>query len=196
MSSGVLMHYGRSKKDGAIYGSGRYPLGSGEDPYQHEEGFNAAVRKLKKTINPETGKLYSEREIAQIYNITDKFGNPSVTKLRAKVSIAKNEEMAAKQAYAVKLKEHGYSNTEIGRRMGENESNVRSYLKAYEEHKTDVLTNVSNTLKSNIDKDERFIDISPGTELDMGVTRTKLNTAVAMLEEQGYEKIVVQVPQM
>ena len=196
MSSGVLMHYGRSKKDGAIYGSGRYPLGSGEDPYQHEEGFNAAVRKLKKTINPETGKLYSEREIAQIYNITDKFGNPSVTKLRAKVSIAKNEEMAAKQAYAVKLKEHGYSNTEIGRRMGENESNVRAYLKAYEEHKTDVLTNVSNTLKSNIDKDERFIDISPGTELDMGVTRTKLNTAVAMLEEQGYEKIVVQVPQM
>lgn len=196
MSTGVLMHYGRSKKDGAIIGSGRYPLGSGEEPFQHEEGFNVAVRKLKKSINPETGKLYSERDIAKLYNITDKFGNPSVTKLRAKVSIAKNEEMAAKQSYAVKLKEHGYSNTEIGRRMGENESNVRAYLKAYEEHKTDVLTNVSNTLKSNVDKDGRYIDISPGTELDMGVTRTKLNTAVAMLEEQGYEKIVVQVPQM
>ena len=172
MSAGVLMHYGRSKKDGAIIGSGRYPLGSGDDPYQHQEGFNVAVRMLKKSINPDTGKLYTEREIAEYYGITDKFGNPSVTKLRAKVSIAKNEEMAAKQAYAVRLKEHGYSNTEIGRKMGENESNVRNYLKSYEEHKTDVLTNVSNTLKDNVDKDGRFIDISPGTELDMGVTRT------------------------
>ena len=117
MSTDVLMHYGRSKTDGAIIGSGRYPLGSGEDPFQHEEGFNVAVRKLKKTINPETGKLYSEREIAKLLNITDKYGNPSVTTLRAKVSIAKNEEMAAKQAYAVRLKEHGYSNTEIGRRI-------------------------------------------------------------------------------
>ena len=196
MSAGVLMHYGKSKKDGAIIGSGRYPLGSGDDPYQHEEGFNVTVRKLKKTVNPETGKLYSEREIAGLLDVTNRWGQPDVNKLRAKVSIAKNEEMAAKQAYAVRLKEHGYSNTEIGRRMGENESNVRNYLKAYEEHKTDVLTNVSNTLKDNVDKDGRYIDISPGTELDMGVTRTKLNTAVAMLEEQGYQKITVQVPQM
>lgn len=196
MSAGVLMHYGKSKKDGAIIGSGRYPLGSGEEPYQHEEGFNDAVRKLKKTTNPETGKLYSEREIAQYYGILNKKRQPDVNKLRAKVSIAKNEQMAAKQAYAVRLKEHGYSVTEIGRRMGINESSVRDALKAYEQHKTDILTNVSNTLKANIDKDGRYIDISPGTELDMGVTMTKLKTAVAMLEEQGYVKITVQVPQM
>ena len=121
MSTGVLMHYGKSKKDGAIIGSGRYPLGSGDDPYQHEEGFNVTVRKLKKSINPETGKLYSEREIAGLLDVTNRWGQPDVVKLRAKVSIAKNEEMAAKQAYAVRLKEHGYSNTEIGRKMGENE---------------------------------------------------------------------------
>lgn len=30
--SDELMHYGRSKRDGAPKGSGRYPLGSGEDP--------------------------------------------------------------------------------------------------------------------------------------------------------------------
>ena len=189
MSDNFLMHYGRSKKDGAIVGSGRYPLGSGDEPFQHEEGFNVAVRQLIKS-----GK--TEREIAEMYHIVDKKGNPSVTKLRAKVSIAKNEDLAAKQSYAIRLKEHGYSQSEIARKMGVNESNVRSYLKAYEEHKTDVLTNISNTLKDNIDKDSRYIDISPGTEIDMGTTRTKLNTAVAMLEEQGYEKVVVQVPQM
>ena len=189
MSAGVLMHYGKSKKDGAIIGSGRYPLGSGEDPYQHQDGFNDAVRRLKRSG-------MTEREIAEHYGIVNKFGKPDVAMLRAKVSIAKNEQMAANQAYAVRLKEHGYSNTEIGRKMGINESSVRNYIKAYEEHKTDILTNVSNTLKDNVDKDGRYIDISPGTELDMGVTRTKLSTAVAMLQEQGYEKIVVQVPQM
>lgn len=191
-----LMHYGRSKKDGAIIGSGRYPLGSGEEPYQHVEGFNVQVSKLKNSINPETGKKYTEREIAERLGILDRKGNPSVVTLRAKVSIAKNEQMAAAQSYAVKLKEHGYSNTEIARKMGVNESNVRSYIKAYETHKTDVLTNISNTLKDSVDKDGKFIDVGPGTELDMGITRTKLTTAVAMLQEQGYEKIVVQIPQM
>lgn len=191
-----LMHYGRSKRDGAIIGSGRYPLGSGEEPYQHGEGFNFQVNKLKHTINPATGKKYTEREIAEELGVFDKKGNPSVNTLRAKISIAKNEQLAAAQSYAVKLKKHGYSNAEIGRRMGVNESNVRSYLKGYETHKTDVLTNVSNTLKNNIDKDGRYIDIGPGTELDMGITKTKLATAVAMLEEQGYVKTTVQIPQM
>ena len=136
-----LMHYGRSKKDGAVIGSGRYPLGSGEEPYQHAEGINVQVSKLKR-------QGLTERQIAEKLGIFDDRGNPSVTTLRAKVSIAKNEQMAAAQAYAVKLKEHGYSNTKIGEMMGVNESNVRAYLKAYEEHKTDVLTNVSNTLSS------------------------------------------------
>lgn len=189
MSDKVLMHYGRSKTDGAIIGSGRYPLGSGDEPYQRQEGFNEAVRKLIKSG-------MSEKEVAKLYGIVDKKGNPSVVKLRAKVSIAKNEDMAAKQAYATRLKEHGYSNTKIGEMMGVNESNVRAYLKAAEQHKTDVLTNIANTLQENVDKDGRYIDISPGTEIDMGTTRTKLNTAVAMLEEKGYEKVVVQVPQM
>ena len=183
------MHYGRSKKDGAIIGSGRYPLGSGEEPYQHADGFNVKVSKLKK-------QGYSEREIAERLGVLDKKGNPSVVQLRAKVSIAKNEQMAEAQSYAVKLKQHGYSNTEIGRRMGVNESVVRNYLKAYEQHKTDVLTNIADTLKENIDSDGRYIDIGPGTELDMGITMNKLKVASTILTEQGYEKIVVQVPQM
>lgn len=31
-----LMHSGRSKRDGAKVGSGRYPLGSGDRPHQHD----------------------------------------------------------------------------------------------------------------------------------------------------------------
>ena len=32
--SEYLAHYGRSRTDGAPIGSGRYPLGSGDNPYQ------------------------------------------------------------------------------------------------------------------------------------------------------------------
>ena len=185
-----LMHYGRSKKDGAIVGSGRYPLGSGEDPYQHVSDFYSEYTRLRKEEH------LKPVEIAERLGMVGKDGKPSTTKLRAKLTIERNKEQAARQAYAVKLKEHGYSQTEIGRKMGVNESVVRNYLKAYEQHKTDTLTNIANTLKDNIDKDGRYIDVGPGTELDMGITRNKLTTAVAMLEEQGYVKTVVQVRQM
>ena len=37
-SDSYLSHEGRSKEDGAKQGSGRYPLGSGERPYQHTGG--------------------------------------------------------------------------------------------------------------------------------------------------------------
>ena len=47
----ALMHYGRSKRDGAPKGSGRYPWGSGENPYQHDGGtFAGMVRDLRKDI--------------------------------------------------------------------------------------------------------------------------------------------------
>ena len=37
-----LMHYGTK------YHSGRYPWGSGEDPYQHDGDFLSRVERLKK----------------------------------------------------------------------------------------------------------------------------------------------------
>ena len=182
------MHYGRSKLDGAIIGSGRYPLGSGEDPYQHTSDFYIEAKRLYEAGLP-------QKEIASHFLNAD--GKPmTTTQFRAKYTIEMNKEKAAMQNYAVRLKEHGYSQSEIGRKMGVNESVVRKYLKDYEQHKTDKITNIANTLKENIDKDGRYIDVGPGTELDMGITRTSLNTAVAMLVEEGYTKEVVQVGQM
>lgn len=184
-----LSHAGRSKRDGAPIGSGRYPLGSGEDPYQHEETFNTLVRKL-------TNQGMTQREIAEYYGIVNSKGEPDVHKLRDLVSIAKENETMAKQNYAVKLKDHGYSASEIGRRMGINESSVRALLAAHEKRREDTITNIADTLKKNIDKDGRYIDVGPGTELDMGTTANKLHAAVTKLEQEGYSKVVVQTPQM
>lgn len=46
-----LAHEGRSKKEGAPIGSGRYPLGSGENPYQDYKDFKNRVTQIKKS-NP------------------------------------------------------------------------------------------------------------------------------------------------
>lgn len=44
-----LFHYGRSKADGAKRGSGRYPLGSGERPHQHDgEGDGRGASRFAK----------------------------------------------------------------------------------------------------------------------------------------------------
>ena len=43
-----LEHIGVSKRDGAEIGSGRYPLGSGENPYQDYRDFKNRVTQIKK----------------------------------------------------------------------------------------------------------------------------------------------------
>ena len=48
MSEYYLMHSGRSKRDGAKIGSGRYPLGSGERPFQGEDNKSQRLKFLRK----------------------------------------------------------------------------------------------------------------------------------------------------
>jgi hypothetical protein len=104
-----LMHYGILRK------SGRYPWGSGETQTQRNRDFLSTVDELKK-------KGLSDTEIARGFDLT-------TTAYRAAKSIAKNEQKAAQIAQARRLKDHGYSNVEIGKRMGGlNESTVRSLL--------------------------------------------------------------------
>lgn len=185
-----LLHTGRSKRDGAPIGSGRYPLGSGDEPYQHVEGINVTYNQLMKSG-------MTQKEVAKALNIVDyKHPDGNVKKLRDLVSIAKEDELIAKRSYVWRMKQHGYSNTEIAKRMGVNESTVRELNKAYENRREDTIRNIADTLKANIDKDGRYIDVGPGIELEMGTTKNKLDAAVTKLEMEGYSKVIIQVPQM
>ncbi len=178
-----LMHVGRSKLDGAPIGSGRYPLGSGDEPYQRGVPFNAIV-----TQKLNSGKTM--KEVADEYGI-------SINRLRAKMTIAKNEDIAKRTQYAVYLRDHKqYGPTKIGEIMGEGEGTIRSLLKNYDQRKENILQNVTNTLKDKIDETGCYLDIGAGSQHDLGITRTKLNAAVEILEEQGYVRIPVQTPNM
>ena len=133
-------------------------------------------------------KGLSEPEIARGLGIT-------TTQLRAQKAIEKNRQKQERIGMAQRLKDKGYSNTAIGQRMGLNESTVRTLLAPGEKDKVDVLQSTSAMLKEQVDK-KGLVDIGTGVEGHVGVSQTKLNTAVAMLQDQGYTVHYVKVQQL
>jgi hypothetical protein len=63
-----------------------------------------------------------------------------------------------------------------------------------QQSKRDVLINTADMLRSKVGPDS-YLDIGAGTENHLGLTATKLATAVAILREEGYEVHSVQVLQ-
>jgi len=170
-----LKHYGTPRH------SGRYPWGSGDDPYQRNKSFLAYVDDLKK-------KGMSEVDIAEGLGM-------STTQLRAKKSIAKAEQRKADAAQALRLKNKGYSNVAIGERMGINESSVRALLNPALQERADSARLTADILKDNIEK-RGYIDVGVGVERYLGVSRTKLKTSIEMLKEEGYTAHYLNVEQL
>ena len=171
----TLLHYGILRR------SGRYPWGSGESAEERSRGFLGAVDALR-------SKGVSEVDIAKGFGVT-------TTNLRAARAIARNEVRKSDMAMATRLKAKGMSNSAIGRRMGINESSARALLAPAMADKKDVLVTTANLLKDKL-KDGGYLDVGSGTENHLGISATKLATAVAMLREQGYELHNVQVAQL
>lgn len=171
-----LMHYGMPRR------SGRYPWGSGEEPYQHSRDFLGRVEEMRKanfTYTDENGKKWTgDNAIAKSlgYNSTD---------FRTVYSIAKDERRADLVATAKRLKEkEGLSNTEIGKKMGIRESSVRSLLNPNSESKMKQARETANFLKKQVDE-KKMLDVGKGVERELNISREKLDQALFMLQAEG-----------
>ena len=192
----ILMHYGVSIVDGAPgRGSGRYPRGSGENPYQnHTAGdFLSRVHEMRKQnlkyTDPKTGQVYTgDTAIAKIMGL-------SSSQFRVQYTMAKNEERSAKVAAAKRLQLQGMGPNEIGRQMGVNESTVRSWLDEHSEERMKKAEVTAQYLKDAVDS-KGMIDVGAGVERELGVSREKLNEALYSLELQGYKVYGGGVPQV
>lgn len=171
----ILKHYGTPRH------SGRYPWGSGENPYQSDMSFLGYTDALRK-------EGFSEKEIANHVNL-------SIAELRAKRSIARDEKRNADILTATKLKDKGYSNVAIGKKMGINESSVRALLNPVLKERANITNATVNMLKENI-KNKKYIDIGVGVENHIGISRTRLKTAVSKLKEEGYTVHYIKVTQL
>lgn len=177
-----LVHYGTK------YHSGRYPWGSGEDPYQHSEDLLSRVYKLKK-------EGFSEVEVAKALGVVNEKGEPSTTRLRIQISLATNERRARMVESAKSLKEDGLNYSEIGRKMGINESTVRSLLNTDSEARMNAAEKTAMFLKEQVDT-VGMIDVGKGVERQLGVSKGRLDNALYILELQGYEIHGGRVPQV
>jgi DNA-binding CsgD family transcriptional regulator len=169
-----MYHYGTPRH------SGRYPWGSGKDPQQHSRGLLGHVDELRR-------KGITETDIAKGLGMT-------TTELRAARAIAKTQERQALAAEALRLKDKNMSNVAIGQRLGINESSVRALLNPAMADRRDILETTAGLLKEKMGSG--YLDIGSGTENHLGISATKLATAVAMLKQQGYEVHNVQVAQL
>lgn len=170
-----LKHYGILRR------SGRYPWGSGGTENTRNKMFLDHVDDLRK-------QGLSEVDIARGFGIT-------TTQLRAAKSIARNQQKQQQISEAQRYKDKGMSTTAIGKRMGLNESSVRALLAPGQKDKADVLETTSNMLKDQVAK-KTYVDVGLGVEHHLGISQTKLNTAVARLQEQGYTVHRVKVDQL
>lgn len=160
-----LAHYGVLRR------SGRYPWGSGGPESGGNKNFLDYADQLKKSG-------MSESEIATAFDTT-------IAELRTARSIAKNAQRREDVAMARRLQEKGYSNIAIGKRMGKNESTVRSLLDETKKDRLDILHATADMLRKEIDE-KRFIDVGAGVENHLGISKEKLKTAIAVLKDEGY----------
>ena len=182
-----LMHIGMPRR------SGRYPWGSGEEPYQHSMDFLARYDALRKQ-----GK--TDVEIAKELNMLNENGEPSTGILRLEKKYANDMRKLDLMARVNSLKEDGLGPTEIGRRLGLSESTVRSLQDPGAQARTALAANTANFLRDQCDK-KGMIDVGYSVNLELNdmdltsynickelnISKERLEESLYILKKEGYE---------
>lgn len=172
----ILMHYGVKRR------SGRYPWGSGDNPYQHSGDFLSRVEELQK-------QGMSEKAIASAIGL-------STTDLRMQIRVAKHERRGLEADRARSLREDGLSLNEIAEKMGyANDSSIRALLNestAINKNRAKVTAEI---LKKELEE-KGMLDVGAGVERELGVSQNTLKEALFILETEGYNVYGVGIPQV
>ena len=183
ISENILEHYGTKRH------SGRYPWGSGDNPYQHSGDFLSRVETLKK-------QGLSEKDILEAINNTlPKEYQMGLTEFRIAKQKAGHDRKALEYEQIASLKKDGLGWTEIANKLGMSESSVRSKYNGGIGEKASQAEKIAETLKKEVDK-KGMVDISEGANLTLGVSESKLDEAAYILEaEYGYKRYGVGIRQ-
>ena len=174
-SSDHIEHIGMPRR------SGRYPWGSGDDPYQNNIGFLGHISELKK-------QGLTETQIAEGLGM-------NTAEFRARRSVARNDATKHELNEILKLKEKSWSNVAIGEHLGIPEATVRNRLKNVDKIKQDTTLAIADKLRERVTQD-KYIDVGAGNDSALGISDTKLKTALAVLRDEGYVVDKIEVPQV
>lgn len=188
MSEGFLMHVGVGHDENPPgRGSGRYPYGTGENPNQHMESKSLAEQKaaLERKFPELSGK-----------DVAIRLGYNTTSELRNEIRRQKEEAMHSRDQKIMELYSKGItSSTEIGRRLGINESVVRGVVKNHGESRLEESNRIKNELRELVAKD-KYIDVGKGSEVALGISYVKKKQLLKDLEAEGYSLQNVQIEQL
>lgn len=170
-----LCHYGTPRH------SGRYPWGSGKNPQRNRNVYLRAKQLEKQGL--------TKTQIAHQFGM-------STPQLKRIMANGLAEVRAENVARIRELEAKGYSRPKIAEIMGlPGESSVRTLLNKDREARKNLTRQTADLLKEYAEEN-RYVDITAGTELYMGITKNRLDNAVALLEGEGYKEMKVQVDQL
>ena len=178
-----LAHVGVSVLDGAPGpGSGRYPYGSGERPFQNFRDFKNRQRALR------AKGVTDQKELANYFGM-------SIREYRKYVTLA-NAAIAREDYYkARKMKDHGYSDQQIAEELGRSASSVRDLLAKDASRKQQIIDDTAELLRTSLETQGGYIDVGSSSELLVGVNRSNFDAALKQLESEGYQVVPMSIKQ-
>ena len=164
-----LMHYGMPRR------SGRFPWGSGKDPYQHgSSDFLSRVEDMKKQGFKENAE-----------DIKKYFGEKmTLDEYRQEKTWANYQRKMDMLDRIKSLQEDGLNTSEIGRRLGVNESTIRGMLDEDFQNNLQEAEKCAEFLYDQL-QEKGMIDVGPGVEQELNISRNKLDNALWILEKKA-----------
>lgn len=182
-----LMHEGKGHLDGGH--SGRYPWGSGDNPYQRYFDFFSRYNRIKKA-HPGI----SDEELAEKLDCFDKKKKVSVKELERKLKLGKEANKQVEIWNAKQMAAKGMGASEIGRKLGKAESTIRGWLEESTNQSLNKTMNTAKILKDIVDK-KRYVDVSFGSWHELGINESRMEEAIKVLTDEGYHLEKVKVRQ-
>ena len=173
-----IKHYGIKRR------SGRYPWGSGDNPFQR---YN---RDFSKQVSEMASQGMSQTDIAAAMGFLRKDKNTGemvgdTRGLRTAIQITKEQVMRQDQTDVYKLKSKGMSDKAIAEQLGISETLVRKYRSEdYERKKATTMDTVKDLAKYADEK--KFLDVGKGIAIDLNISEDRMKNALKFLEAQGY----------
>lgn len=171
----ILMHYGMPRR------SGRYPWGSGDNPYQHDDWYSTPGAWLNRV--KELEKMgWKDSELAERFDL-------GTVDFRSARAIAVREQRLDMGRRIKDMVAQNMTYSEIGRKLGISESSVRSKIKWYDDEMRPDASSARVTadyLKDAIKELGGAVDVGEGVARKLGITNERLDQALLMLQNEGY----------
>lgn len=191
------------KHIGVKFRSGRYPYGSGDNPYQHEKRSKLTKSDvtesdfLERVLNLRKKKGYTWTDDDGIWGDKGKVytGDTAIAhymglssgQFRAAIEIAKNDARNQERAIAVKMRDEGASLMMIAKELGySNDSSVRALLDEDVARRKSAAQKNADFLRDCVDK-HGMVEVGDSQERYFNASKEKWTQSIEMLKMEGYE---------